>query len=585
MKTMTPFQQTVNLLRLCLRPRRRLLTATLVMVVAFNAVELSFPKLLQLFVDSVAGNPLRLWGLSLDFLDSGAARVLLIPAALLVLAGARWAITRTRAVYETRLGQGALFDLRSRIFNTMQNLSFAYHDASHSGTLISNVVEDVNYANMFFMLLIESVAYFVISWLVMLAVCPQAAVAVLVLTLGGLGVVWSYLRYGHRIYAVTKQLYARTVQIFSENMEGYLVVKGFGAEDSQQAEYNAAVDRLHDNQIKEAVFSAWLNQSLALLTLLGVPLIIAVALYEARAGRWEYSAGRLFMLFYLQTGLRGRAWGLARSLELLLRFAITAERLGRLLDADFYLEARGTAALPEGPLGLDVENVSFSYGGSAAALREVNISIPAGGTVALAGPPGAGKSTLALLLCRFYDPAGGRILLNGRDIREYSIEQLRASCSLVFQDTFLFSASVRDNIAYGRPDARFEDIVYAATVAGIHEHIVSMPQGYDTVIGERGVTLSGGQRQRISIARAILRQPRFLVLDACTSALDNATEQSIQRGLATLRDSTTLIIAHRYSSIRHADMVYVLRDGRIEESGTPQQLNRPGTFFSRIMQS
>jgi len=584
---MTPFQTSLNLLKICLRPRRRLLFGTVAMVVLFNAIELFFPKLLQIFVDSVAGKPLRLWGISLDFLADGGGRVFIIPGALLLLAGARWGVTYSRSVYETRLGQGALFDLRSRIFNTVQNLSFAYHDRSHSGTLISNVVEDVNYANMFFrrgfMLLIESAAFFIISYIIIFAVCPQAALAVLVMVAGGLALLALYLRYGHAVYARTKRLYAETVRIFSENMEGGLVVKGFGVEERQRTKYGLAVDALHDSQIKENLFSAVMSQGLAFLTLLGVPLIIGVALYEAREGRWAFTPGRLFLLFYLQTGLRARAWGLARSLDLLMRFTITAERLGKLLDADDYLEDRGRVPLPPGSPGLEVRNLSFAYPNHCEALKDINLKVDGGGTIALVGPPGAGKTTLALLLCRFYDPTAGAVLLNGTDIRDYPLKDLRDCFSLVFQDTFLFSASVRDNIAYGKPDAKFEDIVYAATVAGMHEHISGMPQGYDTMIGERGVTLSGGQRQRISIARAILRRPRLLILDACTSALDTETERSIQQSLATLRETTTVIIAHRFSSIRHADRVFVLREGRIVESGSPQELNRPGTEFSKTV--
>jgi len=587
---MTPFQHAISLLRLCLQPRRRLLLATVTTVILFNTLELLFPKLLQLYIDSIAGNPLNIWGISLEFLQSNKARIFLIPVALLTIAGARWAVTYFRAVYETHLGQGALFDLRSRIFNTMQNLSFAYHDASHSGTLISNVVEDVNYANMFFrrgfLLLIESIAYMTISYIIIFSICPRAGLALMLLMILGIIAIFIFFKHGHKIYARTKQLYAKTVQIFTENMEGHLIVKGFGTSKTQQQKYNQRVDDLHNAQIKEVIYSSCITQALAFIMLLGIPLVIGVALYEARAGRWEFTSGRLFLLFYLQTGMRMRAWGLGRAIDLCMRFTITAERLRILLESDAYLDDKGTNSIPETNLHLELAHVSFAYGNNGHSLHDLSLSIEPGKTIGIVGATGSGKSTLALLLCRFYDPTAGKVLLNGCNIRDFPIKNLRNQFSLVFQDTFLFSASIRDNIAYGNAGSCFEEIVHAATLAEIHDHIMTMPQGYDTIIGERGVTLSGGQRQRISIARAILRKPRFLILDGCTSALDTKTEKAIQESLTALRKTTTcVVIAHRFSTIEHADIVHVMQNGHIVESGTPTELNIPETIFSKVMQS
>ena len=586
---MSPLQHALHLTRICLRPQRRLLISTLAAVVLFNALELFFPKILQLYIDSIAGNPLRIWRIPLDFLADENARLFLIPAALLSVAAARWAATYWRSVYQTRLGQGALFDLRSRIFNTMQNLSFAYHDASHSGTLISNVVEDVNYANMFFqrglLLLLESLSYLLIGYTIMATICPRAALASLLLFLVGSGILLCFLKYGHVMYARTKQLYAATVQIFTENMEGHLIVKGFGTSATQEKTYNRSVDALHAAQLKERVFASCLSQAFIWAMILGIPLVIGVALYEAKAGRWELTSGRLFLLFYLQSSMRMRCWGLGRALDIVMQFTVTAERLDRLLESKAYLDDSGTESIPEQGSCIEVEDVTFAYGDSGHSVKEVSLSISRGETIGLVGPTGAGKSTLALLLCRFYDPSQGRVLLNGRDIRSFPLEDVRNQFSLVFQDTFLFSASIRDNIAYGCPEARFEDVVHAATLAEIHAFIMTLPEGYDTVTGERGVTLSGGQRQRVSIARAILRKPQFLIFDACTSALDTVTEKSIQDRLVALHDTTTsVIIAHRFSSIERADRVFVMQHGRIVESGSPSELNVPGTVFSKVLQ-
>jgi ATP-binding cassette subfamily B protein len=586
---MSPIRHAFELLHLCMRPRRRLLLITTAAVVLFNILELLAPKVLELYVDSVAGNPLRLWSLPLDRVIDHRGRFILLPAALLVLAGARWIATYFRSVYQTRLGQGALFDLRSRIFNTMQNLSFAYHDTAHSGTLISNVVEDVNYANMFLqrglMLLLESLAFIVISYLYMASVCPKAAAVSFLLLASAFGVIILMARYGYGVFARTKVRFAETVQAFSETMEGYLVVKGFGTEARQEAAYNRHVDAQHAAALKEHIFSSTLSQCLHWISVAGIPAVLAIAILEARTGRWDLTVGKLFVLFYLQSGIRMRTWGISRAVDQTIRFAVTAERIGRLLHADDYLEDAGTAPIPAHGDGLVAESVSFSYGDRGHSVNEVSLHIREGETIGLVGRTGAGKSTLALLLCRFYDPTGGRILLHGADIRDFPVQDLRNEFSLVFQDTFLFSASIRDNIAYGSPDACFEDIIHAASTACIHDFIMSLPQKYDTDVGERGVTLSGGQRQRISIARAILRKPRFLILDACTSALDSATEKAIQDGLQKLRATTTcIVIAHRFSSIEHADRVAVMEDGRLVEIGTPAELNRPGTRFRSVLQ-
>ncbi len=586
---MSPMQHAFHLLRLTMRPRRKLLLATIGTVTLLNILELTTPKILQLYIDAFAGEPLQIGSVALPAWFSAGRAMALLPLALLVFAGARWLSAYYRAFFESRLGQGALFDLRCRIFNTMQHLSFAYHDAAHSGTLISNVVEDVNYSSMFMqrglMLIMESTAFVLVSYIFMFFVCWQAALASLLLfLLGALAVSFGF-RYGYPLFARTKMLFAKTVQIFSESMEGHLVVKAFGAGPDLTNRYGSAVDDLHNSELKERLLGSAMSQSIHWAAMAGIPAVIAAALLAAQHGNWDLSAGRLFVLFYLQTGIRMRTWRIGRAIDISIRFVVTAERIGGLFQTDAYLKDEGTLPIPEHGPGLEAQSVSFSYGDREHSVRDLSIHIREGQTIGLVGKTGVGKSTLALLLCRFYDPDQGRILLHGHDIREYPVDQVRNSFAFVFQDTFLFSASVRDNIAYGCPQACYEDIVHAATIACIHDFIMAMPQGYDTMIGERGVNLSGGQRQRISIARAILRKPRFLILDACTSALDNQTEKAVQDGLRTLQPATTcIIIAHRLSSIEKADYVYVMEEGSILESGSPHTLNREGSHFSRILQ-
>ncbi|MCK5851007.1 MAG: ABC transporter ATP-binding protein [Kiritimatiellae bacterium] len=575
----------------CMAHRKRLLLMTLFAVLSVNIFEIAFPKLMQLYIDSIAGNTLVLGGVDLSFLGTIRGQLIILPCVLLVFAGVRWIATYARAVLETRLGQGALYDLRSRIFNTMQNLSFAYHDASHSGTLISNVVEDVNYSSLFFQQglfnILASSIYTVFAYIYMFLKCPQAACASLSLLILVVPTTHFYFKYGYKYFARTKRLFAEMVQLFTEKMEGHLVVRAFGVHADVERLYGKTVDKLHSSLITERMVNTALFQGFVWAAVFGTPLVLAVGIHAGRAGTWDVTGGNLFLLFFLQGALVFRMRMLTRGISLSMWFAITVERLNNLFDAGDFLSDEGVRHLPsEGAGSLEICNVSFSYPGSSRSLQDISLNITSGQTVGIVGRTGSGKSTLALLMCRFHDPDKGEIILDGRDIRDYRVRDVRDQFSLVFQETFLFSASIRDNIGYGRSGAGFEDIVYAASIAKAHEFIMELQDGYDTVVGEKGVTLSGGQRQRISIARAILRRPRFLVLDACTSAVDPITEKAIQDGLDNLGGTTTrIIIAQRFSSIAAADNIYVLDNGKIVEEGHPSGLNVPGTMFTDIMRS
>lgn len=569
-------------------PRRRAFAGAIAAVALFNAADLVFPKLLQLFIDAIGGEKLYLLGVELGFIEKPWG-VYVIPAAIMGFALLRLVVAYLRTVLQTRLGQGALYDLRNRIYNTMQSLSFAYHDRHHAGTLISNVVEDVAHVSRFFEFgmfpLLEAPVYIIAAWSVLAWVCWPAALVSIGMVAAAGAVVTGYFLFGKRYFARTKELFAEHVQQFTENVEGVLVVKAFGRGARQRERYDRGAEALHRAIFTETAITSIMSQALVWAGVLGICAVMTTAIVLMRRFGWEYTPGRLFMIFFLQSSLVPRIRMLGRSFDLLMRTWITADRLTPLFTARDYLHDEGGRALPEvGPGSLSLHNVAFSYGERAHALTGVSLDIAAGETVGIVGAAGAGKSTLALLMCRFYDPRKGAVLLDGADIRSYPVEAVRSQFSLVFQETFLFSASARENIAYGKPDASRREIEEAARIARIHDHIVSLPRGYDTQIGERGVTLSGGQRQRLSIARAILRKPRFLVLDACTSALDTGTEEAIVDGLDSLRETATIIIiAHRYASIARADRVVVLENGRVIEEGAPAVLNRPGTAFTRIL--
>lgn len=585
---MDTLRKAIRLLGLCLRHRRRVFWLTIGAVIGTNILDLTFPKIMQLYVDSVTGRPLSVLGI-----DISVARPeqlwLVLPVILLVLALTRWLVTVSRTMLEAHLGQGALFDLRSKVFDTIQSLSFAYHDQHHSGTLVSNVVEDVNHASMFFQhglfVLTEASAYILVATIFVLIVCPPAGLISLTSLLVFFIASWLFLSAAAPAFARTKVLFAEMVGFFTESMEGCLVVRAFGCTARQVARHDSLVRRLQNAAMRETSYGLLYSQALLWTGVLGVPLSLAAAVYAGREGWVELSEGRLLLIFVVQHAIVQRCRMLSRGLHFGMRFQITAERLDRLFASQQVMDSGNLPIpTPDTPMDMGLDGVSFGYGDRPHSLHDINVQIRHGETIGIVGPTGAGKSTLALLISRFYDPDEGIILLGGRDLRSYGVEELRQMFSFVFQETFLFSASVADNIRFGAPAATHAEVVEAAEIAQADPFIRKLPKGYQTVIGERGITLSGGQKQRLSIARAILRRPRFLVLDACTSAVDAVTEKGIQAGLQKLHEtSTIIIIAQRYSSIARADRVLVLDEGRLVASGTPEHLQRHSKLFRHIL--
>jgi len=572
-----------------LNKHRIKLLKLLAIVLVVNLLDLLFPKILQVYIDVISGNKVSFFGQELSFLYDLNAQYYYMPGILIVFALFRWLFTFLRAINQTRLGQGVLYELRNRIFNTIQTLSFAYHDKNYSGTLISNVVEDVGHVNRYFEMgllqTLESSLYFIAVEIYMFVICPPAALVSCGLI--SLAFIYSfiYFKVFRKRYTITRSYVTESIQHFSESMDGYAVVKAYGQERSRKNSYDTKIDLLHQSIFKEFLIDTSLTQAFKWTTALGIGTVLGISILYFRQQPEGFTVGQVFLMFYLQSSLTPRLQTLANSLHLLMRFFITADRLHILFSADEYLAERKGARKPKQHAGkIDIVSAGFQYGNGRDCIKDVSLTIPAGSTIGLVGSTGAGKSTLALLLCRFYDPQTGSIMIDDIPITDLSIPYLRSQFSLVFQDTFLFSDSIRNNIAYGNLDATDEQIIQAAKTAQAHDFIKSFPDGYETQTGEKGVALSGGQRQRLAIARALVREPRFLILDDCTSALDTQTEHAIQSGLRGLKTvSTVIIIAHRFSSLEHADRVFVLDDGKIIEEGTPDQLARPDSEMSKVL--
>lgn len=367
--------------------------------------------------------------------------------------------------------------------------------------------------------------------------------------------------------------------MLSNNLNGMAVIKSYTAEDLERERLSQESQRYRERNREAIAFSSAFIPLIRMVIVVG---FIAILVFGGKlALEGQLAVGTYSVLVFMTQRLLWPLTRLGATLDLYQRAMASTRRIFQVLDTEPRIRD-GVRALPRDQVRGDIlfDGVHFEYpvqgmvdAPRLPTIHDFSLHVPAGHTVALVGPTGAGKSTIVKLLLRFYDVQQGRILLDGFDIRQLRQRDLRQAIGLVSQDVFLFHGTVRENIAYGRPDATMEEIIRAAKVAEAHEFIMQLPQGYDTVVGERGQKLSGGQRQRISIARAVLKDPPILVLDEATSSVDNETEAAIQRSLAVIaRHRTTVIIAHRLSTVRHAHHIVVMDQGRIVEQGTHEAL-------------
>ena len=396
------------------------------------------------------------------------------------------------------------------------------------------------------------------------------------------------------IFLKTKVHFASMVAEFTENMEGQLVVKAYGRQDRQAESYNEAVRQFHQTTIKELLWGTVANHS----NLIGVFFSILAGLgsyifYHHHFGI-PVRVSDLLFIFASIAMLNGKGREFGRSFDSFIRFCISANRLQEFFT-DFDKDNDQESNRPDLPFeSIEINELYFAYQKNRPVLKDINLKLKSGDCLGIAGVTGSGKSTLLHLLHTFYEPGIGEILVDGRnlydgeDVRTYLFHLDKSiyghSIAIVFQDTFLFSGSIGANIAYGNPDAKIEDIIKVAKIAQAHDFITKLPNGYDSELGERGTTLSGGQRQRIGIARALLKYPKLLILDDCTSALDNNTESEILRALHEFSDNLiTIIVSQRKSSFKVCNQIIVMDKGEIIERGQPKELDRKGTAFYQIL--
>lgn len=480
-----------------------------------------------------------------------------------------------------------LTDLRRRIYRKILRQSFSYFDKQETGQLINRTIGDVNMLRMFYtMVLVQG------SEIAVLIVGTMAAMFWIDPAIGAVAVpfvpiyVAAMLVFSKRIHPMFHDMrheLDRSTQVLSENVQGAQVVRAFGREPEEQRRYDGAIRGVLDRSMRLAGNFAVYQPAVFYLGQFSLLALLAVTSYRALHG--AIAVGVIYTVYRWSRMLTGNMQMIARMAGTLEHSLVSAERVFEILDARRDIRTPKQAEpLPPGRGHVVFEDVTFGYD-DRPVLRDVNLDIPAGTNVALVGPTGSGKSTLIKLLPRFYDPQRGRILIDGADVRSVQAEQLRAEIGFVFQDTFLFSASLAENIAFGVPAAGSRAIEDVARRAGVDEFAATFVNGYDTAVGERGVSLSGGQRQRVAIARALLVDPRILILDDATASVDATTERAIQDGLAeVMEDRTTFIIAHRITTVKRADLVLVMDDGRIVQQGTHADLLEREGPYRRFVQ-
>jgi ABC-type multidrug transport system fused ATPase/permease subunit len=528
----------------------------------------------------------------------------LLPLALVILAAAvlRLGLIVVRRLVAGKVSLAVEFDLRQRFYAHLQELDLGFFDTQQTGQLMSRATVDLQAIRFFLgyglIFITQNLLTITLATVVMVAINPLLALVALI---PAPFVVLAASRYNLVSRPAQQEVQQRIAELTAEaeeNISGIRIVKAFAREEHQFRRFQRAVGRVFDQSVYSTRLQAFFSPLIGLLPQMGIALVLLIGGRQVIDGSLSLGA---FVAFYTYVGmLAGPLRSLGMAMGMAQRAVASGDRMFEILDREPAIQSPpGAPALPAGGGAVELRGVTLRYGGrrdenrsiseeivpssGVAALSGVDLEVEAGKTIALVGPSGAGKTSLVALIARLYDPSEGAVRVDGADVRAVDLASLRSQIAFVADDSFLFSASVAENIAYAHQDATMEAIEAAARRAQADGFIRALPEGYETRVGERGLTLSGGQRQRIAIARALLADPRILILDDATSSVDATTEAAIKAGLReAMAGRTTFIIAHRLSTISLADEIVVMDAGEIVDRGTHEELLAGCGFYREI---
>jgi ABC-type multidrug transport system fused ATPase/permease subunit len=555
-----------------LRPYRAQLWGSLVFAWAAMGMTVLIPWLIGEAVNAVrGGNKPDLLPLALAIVGAGILRL---------------GLTVVRRVVAGKVSLAVEFDLRQQFYAHLQRLDLGFFDSQQTGQLMSRATVDLQSIRFFLgyglIFITQNLLTITLAAAVMIVVNPLLALVALIPAPFVIVAATRYSQISRPAQQEVQQRIAELTAEAEENVSGIRIVKAFAREEHQLHRFQRVVARVFDQSIYTTRVQAFFSPLIGLLPQIGIALVLLVGGRKVIDGSLSLGA---FVAFYTYVAmLAGPMRSLGMTLGMAQRAVASGNRMFEILDREPAIQSPpGAPVLPPGDGSVELRGVTLRYGDASPALSGIDLDVEAGKTVALVGPSGAGKTSLVGLVARLYDPGEGSVLVDGADVRDVDVESLRSQIAFVADDSFLFTASVAENIAYAHQDASLEQIEAAARRAQADAFIRELPDGYETRVGERGLTLSGGQRQRVAIARALLADPRILILDDATSSVDATTEAEIKQGLQeAMAGRTTFIIAHRLSTISLADEIVVLDGGTIVDRGSHEELMAGCGFYREI---